>query len=148
MLSVRKSLALALVTSAWLPFNAQAQTLPAHTVLSFNLTACPKGWVPYKAAAGAVVMGYDNAKIKLGGGGPASMDQWVLTAQQIPPISGTVGTWPVSYTIQGGNGAVYWALMQANGTPGITNYTFTVGSGSPQAIPLPKYAGLLFCEMQ
>jgi hypothetical protein len=31
---------------------AQAQDLPEHTVLAFNLPECPKGWVEYAAAAG------------------------------------------------------------------------------------------------
>ena len=39
-----------LLTAATLP--AQAKELPEHTVLAFNLTACPKGWVEYAAAAG------------------------------------------------------------------------------------------------
>ena len=30
---------------------AQAKELPEHTVLAFNLPACPKGWVEYAAAA-------------------------------------------------------------------------------------------------
>ncbi len=39
-----------LLSAATLP--AQAKELPEHTVLAFNLPACPKGWVEYAAAAG------------------------------------------------------------------------------------------------
>ena len=43
-------LSFVLLSTATLP--AQAKELPEHTVLAFNLTACPKGWVEYAAAAG------------------------------------------------------------------------------------------------
>ncbi len=36
---------------------AEAYDLPEHTVLTFNLPACPKGWVEYTPAAGALVAG-------------------------------------------------------------------------------------------
>ena len=39
-----------LLIAAALP--AQAKELPEHTVLAFNLPACPKGWVEYTAATG------------------------------------------------------------------------------------------------
>ena len=39
-----------LLIAAALP--AQAKELPEHTVLAFNLPACPKGWVEYAAATG------------------------------------------------------------------------------------------------
>ncbi len=44
-----------LLSAAGLP--AQAQDLPEHTVLAFNLPACPKGWQEYAPAAGALVAG-------------------------------------------------------------------------------------------
>ena len=42
-----------LLSAATLP--AEAYDLPEHTVLAFNLSACPKGWVQYAPAAGAFV---------------------------------------------------------------------------------------------
>jgi hypothetical protein len=42
----------ALLSAATLP--AQAKELPEHTVLAFNLSACPKGWVEFSAATGKV----------------------------------------------------------------------------------------------
>ena len=39
---------ISLLIAASLP--AQAKELPDHTVLAFNLPACPKGWVEYAAA--------------------------------------------------------------------------------------------------
>jgi hypothetical protein len=33
---------------------AQAKELPEHTVLAFNLPACPKGWAEFTPAAGKV----------------------------------------------------------------------------------------------
>ena len=43
---------LILLSAATLP--AQAKELPEHTVLAFNLAACPKHWKEYAAAAGKV----------------------------------------------------------------------------------------------
>jgi hypothetical protein len=48
-------LSIALLGAATLP--AEAYDLPEHTVLAFNLPACPKGWVEYAPAAGALVAG-------------------------------------------------------------------------------------------
>jgi hypothetical protein len=53
---------------------AQAQDLPEHTVLAFNLTSCPKGWVEFAPAAGAFVVGVGDAfQLGRGGGGPANV---------------------------------------------------------------------------
>ncbi|MGY4286313.1 hypothetical protein ACVWXO_005533 [Bradyrhizobium sp. LM2.7] len=52
-------LSIVLLSAACLP--AQAQDLPEHTVLSFNLTACPKGWQEYTPAAGALVAGVGSS---------------------------------------------------------------------------------------
>ena len=46
-------LSFVVVTAATLP--AEAYDLPEHTVLAFNLSVCPKGWVEYAPAAGALV---------------------------------------------------------------------------------------------
>jgi hypothetical protein len=55
-------------------FPAQAQNLPEHTVLAFNLPACPKGWVEYAPAAGAFVVGVGDAFQRgRGAGGPANV---------------------------------------------------------------------------
>ena len=52
-----------LLTAATLP--AEAQDLPEHTVLAFNLPACPKGWQEYAPAAGALVAGIGDS-VQLG----------------------------------------------------------------------------------
>ena len=41
-----------LLIAASLPANAKE--LPLHTVLAFNLPACPSGWVEFTAATGKV----------------------------------------------------------------------------------------------
>jgi hypothetical protein len=61
-----------LLSAATLP--AEAQDLPEHTVLAFNLTACPKGWVEYTPAAGAFVVGVgDSFQLGRGGVGPTNL---------------------------------------------------------------------------
>jgi hypothetical protein len=61
-----------LLSAATLP--AEAQNLPEHTVLAFNLSACPKGWVPYAPAAGAFVVGVgDSYQLGRGGAGPTAV---------------------------------------------------------------------------
>jgi hypothetical protein len=53
---------------------AQAQDLPEHTVLAFNLTSCPKGWVEYAPAAGAYVVGVgETFSLGRGSGGPMNV---------------------------------------------------------------------------
>ena len=60
-----------LLSAATLP--AEAYDLPEHTVLAFNLSACPKGWVQYAPAAGAFVVGVGDP-FQLGrGGGPTNV---------------------------------------------------------------------------
>lgn len=56
-------LSFVLLSAATLP--AEAQDLPEHTVLAFNLPACPKGWQEYAPAAGALVAGVGDA-VQLG----------------------------------------------------------------------------------
>ena len=59
----------ALLSTSTLP--AQAQDLPEHTVLAFNLSACPKGWVAFAPAAGAFIAGVgDTYQLGRNGGGP------------------------------------------------------------------------------
>jgi hypothetical protein len=53
-----------LLSAATLP--AEAYDLPEHTVLAFNLSSCPKGWVQYAPAAGAFVVGVGDS-FQLGG---------------------------------------------------------------------------------
>jgi hypothetical protein len=61
-----------ILSAATLP--AQAQDLPEHTVLAFNLTSCPKGWVEFAPAAGAFVVGVGDAfQLGRGGAGPANV---------------------------------------------------------------------------
>ena len=61
-----------ILSAATLP--AQAQDLPEHTVLAFNLTSCPKGWVEFAPAAGAFVVGVGDAfQLGRGGVGPANV---------------------------------------------------------------------------
>src|SRR5258708_10560077 len=58
-----------ILSAATLP--AQAQDLPEHTVLAFNLTSCPKGWGEFAPAAGAFVVGVGDAfQLGRGGGRP------------------------------------------------------------------------------
>ena len=45
-------LSFSVLVAASLP--AQAKELPEHTVLAFNLPACPKGWAEFTPAAGKV----------------------------------------------------------------------------------------------
>ena len=53
---------------------AQAQDLPEHTVLAFNLPSCPKGWVEFAPAAGAFVVGVGDAfQLGRAEGGPANV---------------------------------------------------------------------------
>ena len=68
---------LILLSSATLP--AQAYDLPEHTVLAFNLPACPKGWVEYTPAAGALVVGVGDS-IQLGRNGASPMNAAVADA--------------------------------------------------------------------
>ena len=64
--------ALVLLSAATLP--AEAQNLPEHTVLSFNLPACPKGWVEYAPAAGALVSGVgDSIHLGTNSAGPTNV---------------------------------------------------------------------------
>src|SRR6476620_2279893 len=63
---------IALLGAATLP--AEAYDLPEHTVLAFNLPACPKGWVEYAPAAGAFVVGVgDSYQLGRAGVGPANI---------------------------------------------------------------------------
>lgn len=60
------------LSAATLP--AQAQNLPEHTVLAFNLSSCPKGWVEYAPAAGALVAGVgDSVHLGRNGVGPTNV---------------------------------------------------------------------------
>jgi len=59
-------LSIVLLSTAYVP--AQAQDLPEHTVLAFNLSACPKGWQEYTPAAGALVGGVGSS-FQLGANG-------------------------------------------------------------------------------
>ena len=68
---------LILLSAATLP--AQAQDLPEHTVLAFNLPTCPKGWVEYTPAAGAFVVGVGDS-IQLGRNGASPMNAAVADA--------------------------------------------------------------------
>ena len=62
---------LIILSAATLP--AHAQDLPEHTVLAFNLQACPKGWAEYTPAAGAFVVGVGDA-FQLGKNGAGPMN--------------------------------------------------------------------------
>ena len=68
---------LILLSAATLP--AQAQDLPEHTVLAFNLQACPKGWVEYAPVAGAFVVGVGDS-FQLGKNGAGPMNATVADA--------------------------------------------------------------------
>ena len=68
---------LIILGAATLP--AQAYDLPEHTVLAFNLPACPKGWVEYAPAAGAFVVGVGDS-IQLGRNGAGPMNATVADA--------------------------------------------------------------------
>ena len=70
-------LSLILLSAATL--SAQAQDLPEHTVLAFNLQACPKGWAEYTPAAGAFVVGVGDA-FQLGKNGAGPMNATVADA--------------------------------------------------------------------
>lgn len=62
----------ALLSTSTLP--AQAYDLPEHTVLAFNLSACPKGWVAFAPAAGAFIAGVgDTYQLGRNGGGPPNV---------------------------------------------------------------------------
>jgi hypothetical protein len=65
------------LSAATLP--AQAQNLPEHTVLAFNLPSCPKGWVEYAPAAGALVVGVGDS-FQLGRGGVGSTNVTISDA--------------------------------------------------------------------
>jgi hypothetical protein len=75
-----------LLGAATLP--AQAQNLPEHTVLAFNLAACPKGWVEYAPAAGALVVGVGDS-FQLGRGRVGSTDVTVSDAAGSSAPKGT-----------------------------------------------------------
>jgi hypothetical protein len=68
---------LIILSTATLP--AQAQDLPEHTVLAFNLQACPKGWVEYAPVAGAFVVGVGDS-FQLGKNGAGPMNATVADA--------------------------------------------------------------------
>lgn len=148
-----KSVTIALLVVGCLPLGARADVLlPKHTVLAFNLKACPSGWVPYAPAAGAVAMGVGD-KITLGAQGAASMDKWVLGTNQIPTFSmqsSGLGHWPVSTGAENALSPVIVLVQSVPPNTQVTPYTLTVsgGSGSVQPIPLPKVSGLLYCENQ
>ncbi|MBR0705490.1 MULTISPECIES: hypothetical protein [Bradyrhizobium] len=65
---MRIAAALSIVFLSAFNFPAQAQDLPEHTVLAFNLPSCPKGWQEYTPAAGALVAGVGNT-FQLGANG-------------------------------------------------------------------------------
>ena len=66
-----------LATATVLP--AHAQSLPEHTVLAFNLAKCPKGWIEYAPAAGAIVVGVGDT-FQLGRTGVSSASVTVADA--------------------------------------------------------------------
>lgn len=79
-----------LLSAATLP--AEAYDLPEHTVLAFNLSVCPKGWVPYAPAAGAFVVGVgDSFQLGRGGVGPTNVavaDASGNSAQKASKVAG------------------------------------------------------------
>src|SRR5436190_21224388 len=83
-------LSFVVVTAATLP--AEAYDLPEHTVLAFNLSVCPKGWVQYAPAAGAFVVGVgDSFQLGRGGIGPTNVavaDAGGKCAQEASKVAG------------------------------------------------------------
>jgi hypothetical protein len=80
----------AVLSVAALP--AQAQNLPEHTVLAFNLPACPKGWVEYAPAAGAFVVGVgDSYQLGRVGVGPANITVSDASGNSAPKGSKVAG---------------------------------------------------------
>ena len=72
LMRIASAFSFVILSIATLP--AQAQDLPEHTVLAFNLTSCPKGWVEFAPAAGAFVVGVGDAfQLGRGGVGPANV---------------------------------------------------------------------------
>jgi hypothetical protein len=72
LMRIASVLSFVILSVATLP--AQAQDLPEHTVLAFNLPTCPKGWVEFAPAAGAFVVGVgDSFRLGRNGGGPANV---------------------------------------------------------------------------
>ena len=68
------------VLTAATTLPAQAlDLLPEHTVMAFNLPACPKGWVEYAPAAGALVVGVGDS-FQLGRGSVGSTNVTVSDA--------------------------------------------------------------------
>jgi len=148
----RKSVALAFIAAACLPVSTQADVLlPKHTVLAFNLKECPNGWKPYAPAAGAFAVGV-GGNFALGSGGAPSMDKWVLTPTQIPTLSGQInlGQLPLSAGAEDAKSAYSAVMTQAR--PDLQDNPFPapvkVGTDNPQPLPMPKVAGLLYCENQ
>ena len=80
----------AVLSVAALP--AQAQNLPEHTVLAFNLPACPKGWVEYAPAAGAFVVGVgDSYQLGRATAGPANITVSDASGNSAPKGSKVAG---------------------------------------------------------
>ena len=79
-----------LLSAATLP--AEAYDLPEHTVLAFNLSACPKGWVQYAPAAGAFVVGVgDSFQLGRGGVGPTNVAVADAGSNSAPKASKVAG---------------------------------------------------------
>ena len=77
LMRIASMFSLILLSAATLP--AEAKDLPEHTVLAFNLSACPKGWVEYTPAAGAFVVGVGDS-FQLGKNGAGPMNATVADA--------------------------------------------------------------------
>ena len=79
-----------LLSAATIP--AEAYDLPEHTVLAFNLSACPKGWVQYAPAAGAFVVGVgDSFQLGRGGVGPTNVAVADAGSNSAPKASKVAG---------------------------------------------------------
>jgi hypothetical protein len=149
MFSNKSFLALATLGVAFLPIQVKAQSLPAHTVLAFNLKTCPKGWTAYAPAEGAFVVGVGGT-FSLGAGGAASMDKWVLTPAELPSFSasGLYGNVPFSEDAASPTNPRAFTISSNGPQVTPTNVVVNGGTTPPQPIPPPKYAGLKFCEKQ
>jgi hypothetical protein len=145
MFSFKGLMTFAALGVTFLPASAQAQNLPKHTVLAFNMEACPKGWTPYKPAEGAFVVGAGGT-FSLGAGGAASMDKWVLTSDQLPSFTATghYGNLPFAENAPTGTRAFTISASGPQVTP--TDINVSGGNAKPKPIPVPKIAGLTFCE--
>ena len=67
---------------------AHAQSLPEHTVLAFNLAKCPKGWIEFSPAAGAIVVGVGDS-FQLGRTGVSTTSVTVADAGAISTTKST-----------------------------------------------------------